>query len=69
VSGLRGLPEAIMVTTATVLIVAADIPNQKVGGRTAGMSGMVPCIHGKSQQRIGVKLMWDCNVFGVRHSA
>jgi hypothetical protein len=37
VSGRRELPDMTMVTMATVLIVTADIDNQKVGGRTAGM--------------------------------
>ena len=47
-NGRRGPLELIMAVTATALIAVAANVNHSAGGRTAGMSGIVPCRTTKS---------------------
>lgn len=49
VNGRRGPPEVAIAATATAVIAVAATDNHTVGGRTAGMPGMVPCLEAKSQ--------------------
>ena len=49
VNGRRGPPDVAIAATATAVIAVAATDNHSVGGRTAGMPGMVPCLKAKSQ--------------------